>query len=207
MILYQYAPITKIITGDFMSGWWFRDILAPKVNFGLGTFTHLDGELVLVDGHAWQCTKKYGVQPVTLTSKTPFASVCDFIPTHNWDVQGLDTAGIALFLSKQKLPTDYIWAIKITGVFKSIHLRVVTKQSKSVSLNQAEQNQYEMKLDASTGTLVGFWAPTFMSQIIATGFHFHYINQTKTQGGHALFYQIDQAQISWGKITKVHLTL
>ena len=52
MILYQYAPIAKIITGDFMSGWWFRDILAPKVNFGLGTFTHLDGELVLVDGHA-----------------------------------------------------------------------------------------------------------------------------------------------------------
>src|ERR1700739_2611057 len=49
-------------------------------DFGLGTFAHLDGEMVVLDGHAYQVQGSGHVSEAAMDAGAPFAVVTRFAP-------------------------------------------------------------------------------------------------------------------------------
>ncbi len=49
-----------------------------------------------------------------------------------------------------------------------------------------EQHRRNSGQSLSQGTLVGFWVPPYMQMVNVPGFHFHFLSQDRSCGGHLL---------------------
>ncbi len=45
------------------------------------------------------------------------------------------------------------------------------------------------------GTIVGFWFPRYMGGIRVFGYHFHFITEDRTRGGHVLNFKLVKGKI------------
>eukprot|EP00877_Chromochloris_zofingiensis_P014677 jgi/Chrzof1/9463/Cz04g04020.t1 len=71
------------------------------------------------------------------------------------------------------------------GVFPYVKTRAVCKQSSHVRLSSAASQQVLFEFQQQAGHLIGFWTPEYVgSSINAKGFHFHFLSEDKSKGGH-----------------------
>src|SRR5690242_209297 len=73
----QVAIINALILGQY-DGVMPIDELLRDGDFGLGTCDHLDGELIILDGKAYQAKADGTVSQLDHAAKTPFAVVTPF---------------------------------------------------------------------------------------------------------------------------------
>ena len=78
--------------------------------------------------------------------------------------------------------------IRINGLFKQITVRSLPKQNKPYKpLDYIVENEQKVyRYNNIEGTIIGFCAPKFMSNLNTTDFHMHFISRDKTKGGHVL---------------------
>ena len=92
---------------------------------------------------------------------------------------------------------NVICAISVAGYFNKLDLRSEHPQPeghKPLSETIAKiQNSYT--LDDTEGTIVGFWFPAYMKRIYVPGFHFHFINDRRTKGGHLFNLKVDSGAL------------
>ena len=92
---------------------------------------------------------------------------------------------------------NVIYAISVAGYFNKPDLRSEHPQPegyKPLSETIAKvQNSYT--LDDTEGTIVGFWFPAYMKRIYVAGFHFHFINDRRTNGGHFFNLKMDSGTL------------
>jgi acetolactate decarboxylase len=78
-------------------------------------------------------------------------------------------------------------AIKIHGVFAYIKTRSVPAQKKPYQkLSEVTKNQPVCERQDIAGTIVGFRLPAYFQGMAVPGYHFHFISDDKTFGGHVL---------------------
>jgi acetolactate decarboxylase len=58
-----------------------------------------------------------------------------------------------------------------------------------------------------TGTLVGFWSPRFSETFGIPGYHFHFLSDDRTQGGHLLECSASRLRLRAERLTELHLAL
>jgi alpha-acetolactate decarboxylase len=63
------------------------------------------------------------------------------------------------------------------------------------TLAEVTKHQSEFQFVEVKGTLFGFYTPTFAQTINVPGFHFHFITEDKTSGGHVLNVRFDSAKV------------
>ncbi|WP_375317210.1 acetolactate decarboxylase [Spiroplasma endosymbiont of Virgichneumon dumeticola] len=181
---YQYSTISALMSKDFYGSISFKELLT-KGDFGIGTFDSIDGELIVLEGKAYQMLNSGQVKTVTNDMTSPFASLTWFksnikIACDNLTYEQLETK------ITQLLPSpNLFYAYKITGNFQQVMVRTVTKQTIPFpSLLAATKDQAVMTINNVSGDIVGFWTPKFASTIGVAGFHSHFISNDKMQGGH-----------------------
>ena len=69
------------------------------------------------------------------------------------------------------------------------------------------REQPEFDFENIDGTLVGFWTPNFLQSIAVPGYHFHFLMQDKTRGGHLLECHPRRIRISLQHIPRLELGL
>ncbi len=57
------------------------------------------------------------------------------------------------------------------------------------------------------GTLVGFWAPEYSMALSVPGYHFHFISEDRTVGGHVLGMRASELTIGVHTERDLHLSL
>jgi acetolactate decarboxylase len=57
---------------------------------------------------------------------------------------------------------------------------------RGTGLANAAQHQEENTFHKVTGTIVGLWTPEYASSLSVPGYHFHFISEDRTRGGHVL---------------------
>lgn len=181
---YQYSTISALMGKNFYGTISFKELLT-KGDFGIGTFDSLDGELIVLDGKAYQMLNSGQVKTVTNDMTSPFTSLTWFksnieIVCDNLTYEQLETK------ITQLLPSpNLFYAYKISGSFNQVMVRTVSKQIVPFpSLLVATKDQAVMTFNNISGDIAGFWTPKFASTIGAAGFHSHFISKDKTQGGH-----------------------
>jgi len=196
-VLYQVSTIDALLSGVYDSVATVGSV-TEHGDFGLGTFTALDGELILLDRIVYRAAVDGTVDVMPASTGTPFMAVTRFEPDQ---VLGVPTAqDYAAFQRwlEDKLPSHNIfYAVQVEGVFSGITYRSVPSQEKPYAplgeVIAREQAVFEQKdID---GTLIGFWCPDFSEGVNVPGFHLHFLSADRRHGGHVLDFNVIQATV------------
>lgn len=195
--LFQASTIGALNIGLF-EGELTIGALRARGNFGLGTFDALDGEMIVLDGQVFRVGTDGIPQIVPDSATTPFAAVTRFAPDIVFDVAGpLPLAALRQKIDS-RLPTLNVpVAVRISGFLPVMQARSVPRQSQPYPpLAVAVAEQTVFNLTDLDGTLVGFRTPTYMAQLNAAGYHFHFVSDDRRAGGHVLDATLGPVRVS-----------
>ncbi len=200
-LLYQTAKIDDLMAGQY-DGKVSLGEVQKQGDFGLGTFNRLDGEMVLLQGKFYQIKadgKAYLLtDAVVKSSKTPFAAVTFFETDHTASTdQPLDLTQLSGFLDSLLLNKQFFYSIRIDGKFKYVKTRSVPAQKKPyLPITEVVKTEPTFEFRDVKGTLVGFWCPESAQGMNLPGYHFHFLSEDRSGGGHLLEIQTDSVQIA-----------
>jgi len=194
--LTQYSTIDALMTGIY-DGQLSIEQLQGYGDFGLGTFNHLDGEMLVLDGHVYQITADGLAQEPDPRVATPFAAVTFFETDRSFPLQpGMDLAGFKTWLDSQLPTRNIFYGVKISGTFKAVQTRSVPRQNKPyLPLKEVAKTQRLFQFENIRGTVVGFRSPQYVKGLSVPGYHLHFLTADKRSGGHVLELVISQAKV------------
>src|SRR6201989_12523 len=182
--LYQISTSTALVEGVY-SGSVSSSVLLEHGDFGLGTFEGLDGEMVILDSQIYQVTDR--VRHRTDDFLVPFASITHFRAKSSFEIDNVACLkDIELACDQQRISDNLFYALRLDGVFETIHARGVHAVPPHIRLLAAAKTQSEFHFENIEGTLVGFWSPRYSSSFSVPGYHLHFISKDRTKGGHVL---------------------
>ncbi len=207
-VIYQVSTYGALSNGIFGAEINFA-FLKKQGDFGLGTLEGLDGEMVALDGGFYQVKSDGTVHPIEDEARSPFAMITFFdndleeTPSDSFTYSRLTSHLDNLLLSR-----NIFYAIRVDGDFEFVKARSVPKQEKPYpTLEAALLTQTVFELHNVSGTLVGFWSPSYTGQIVTAGYHFHFITSDRKAGGHVLDCQLRKGVIRIDQTTVLDLEL
>lgn len=193
--LYQVSTYQNLSNGGYDSDIAISQ-LKTRGDFGLGTFSGLDGEMIILNGTFYQAIANGTIIEAPDYYKTPFTMLTYFEADNGSQVNQTNGSDVQNSLNQSFPNRNIFYAIKIEGNFSYIKARSVPLQKTPYqNLSEALKNQTVFDLRDVNGTIVGFWCPDYMGGIDNPGFHFHFINGNKTIGGHVLEFQVKNGTI------------
>ncbi|MBN2167615.1 MAG: acetolactate decarboxylase [Actinobacteria bacterium] len=178
-------------------------------DFGIGTFDNLDGEMVALDGTIYQ-VKTDGVPRVPDGDTTsPFAEVTFYETDKSFPVSKIENAESLGNAIDKNIPTkNLIVAIRIPGQFEYIKTRSIPAQNKPYPpLAEAVKSQATFEYTDIKGTIIGFRYPAYMAGINLAGYHFHFISEDSSCGGHLLDCRFKSAKVNIDECMGLELEL
>lgn len=202
-ILYQYSVIDALLAGVYDGNLTLGE-LKKYGDFGLGTFNHLDGELIMHEGTIYRMHYDGHIEKVPDSDSTGLAAVTFFRPDTTLSITGRDlTYAEVQHNLDEWLHHNEIYAIRISGSFSSVEARAPASAQRPYQplqqyLSGGGQQNFSFKNTSGTG--VGFRLPPYMARTNVPGYHIHFISGDLQNGGHvfefktdSLFIEIDKA--------------
>lgn len=205
--VYQYSTISALLDGVYDGDATVADLLRHG-DFGLGTFNHLDGEMVILDGVCYRLRSDGSAARAPSTDRTPFAAVTRFHRDLSIPVAACARAAVIAAIDRRIASTNLIYAIRVNGHFSEMHTRTVMAQRQPYPpLTEATEGQAETRFTDVSGTLVGFRTPDFEQGISVAGYHLHFLNKDRTAGGHVLDFTMERGSVDISGASQLHLSL
>jgi acetolactate decarboxylase len=177
-------------------------------DFGLGTFDNLDGEMVVLDGVIYQVRSDGTVNKIVDDTGTPFAVVVKFAADQDQTIASASSfEELRAICDRYRDSDNLFYAFRIDGHFDHIHTRAMQATLKGLPLAKAAAIQPEFDFRDIRGTLVGIWAPQFASALNVVGYHFHFLSEDRTKGGHLLECSGTNLRVRVEKLNDFHLSL
>ena len=170
--------ITQVsVLNALMSGCYDGAMPIPELlgcgDFGLGTLDHLDGELIVLDGRAYQARGDGVVVEVGPGRSTPFAIVTPFESDGEFPCPRIgDLSDLGARLDDALGQKNSFLAVRVDGRFAAITLRSVHRQEPPYRpLADVVQGQSVWAHAEVSGTLVGVRSPAWVGGLNVPGYH------------------------------------
>ena len=188
--IYQVALLQSLTQG-YYDGIIKVSELKGHGDTGIGTFEGVNGEMIVIDGKVYQALGDGTVQEAADDETVPFSNVTFFDSDVSVDLKNInDMASFKAELNKTvaEKGKNMFYVVKVSGTFEKMLVRSELKQEKPYrSLDKAlETDQREFSYENIAGTVVGLYCPDYMGGLNAVGWHFHFISDDRTKGGHIL---------------------
>ncbi|KAB1649990.1 acetolactate decarboxylase [Pseudoclavibacter endophyticus] len=191
----QFAVLDALLAGVYASGMTVRDALGHG-DLGIGCCDRLGGEVVIVDGEAFECTVDGPPSPMTDAAILPFVDVAAFPVTDSAEVRDLDLEGVTAAVEGRLLSRNLFHAVRLDGVMATARIRATPRQQHPFPpLDKVTSEQVETVLARRAGTLVGYWAPTIYQGIAVAGLHLHFLADDRLAGGHVLDLTVERGHL------------
>jgi len=196
--LSQFSTIDALMQGIYDGPATFGDVKRYG-DFGLGTVNHLDGEMLALDGIFYQITSDGRVHVIPDKAKTSFATVVFFQPEHRAALPKISSfRGLQSWLDRHLGSRNYFWSVRIHGTFSMVRARSISSQKPPYRpLAEVAKSETVFERRNVTGTLVGFRSPAYIRGINVPGYHFHFLCDDKTMGGHVMACSLVQGRAEW----------
>ena len=205
--LFQVSTTGALVEGIYEQAVSSR-VLLNYGDFGLGTFENLDGEMVVLEGDIYQVRSDGIVSKITNEIGTPFAVVVPFAADQDTCVElASSLENITAICDRYRDSDNLFYAIRIDGHFNQVHTRAMRATRDGLPLAKAAAVQPEFDFKDLDGTLVGIWAPQFSSALNVAGYHFHFLSEDRTKGGHLLECSGSNLRIRVERLSEFHLSL
>jgi len=195
--IWHYSMIDAMRRGIYEGTHTVKE-LKGHGDFGLGTFNHLNGELITLDGIIYRIPPSGKVEVASEDLKSPFTSLAffkaDLVKTINFTGNFEDLQEKILpMLSTQNLP----YAIKIEAKWSAITVGGAEPISPTDTTELATlmKARPQYKSENIKGTMVGYFTPPLLSNVDLSPFHFHFISDDRTFAGHLMSGQLKNAEI------------
>jgi len=212
MIMFQVSTLQALMLGYSRKVITVAELLKHG-NTGLGTFTGVDGEMIVLDGTCYRAKEKGDVVLAEPERGVPFATVCS--------MQDCDTIDFASMSSVDELKSelnniiDYQFGLnsmhmaRIDGEFEVVDARSESGyESVHVDLKTIlGKTQRAFKFENVKGTLVCVYYPDYMDGINAAGWHIHFISDDKKHGGHVFDIIMKSGKGVISKINSIEIKL
>lgn len=192
-ILFQHGTLGTLMAGLYDGTFSINELLSHG-NMGIGTLDVLDGELIVLDGEAFQAKSDGTIVKLSGKELVPYAAVTYFEGEKYELLENeMTSEEVKTFLREKMSSLNTFSAIKIKGHFKKMHVRIIPKQEKpyqrfiNASRMQPEYTQTDVE-----GTIVGFFAPDLFQGATVAGFHLHFIDKDQQFGGHILDFVLEK---------------
>jgi acetolactate decarboxylase len=183
--LFQISTTGALVEGVTQGAITVADLIRHG-DFGLGTFADFDGEMVVLDGTAYQVTRD-GVNTAPDETLVPFAVVAHFLPEKTTEFASMGSIDdLVAQLDSLRNTSNEFFAVRAEGSFKHVKTRAVCKTEGPVSLVDAATRQAEFEFRDVQGVLVGFWSPEYVKSLNVVGWHLHFLTADRLGGGHLL---------------------
>lgn len=212
MKIYQVSTLQALMLGYFRSVITVSELLKHG-DIGLGTFTDVDGEMIVLDGSCYRATETGDVVPAEPDRGVPFSTVCTMDETTPMKFDSMNSvedlkASLNNLIDSQ-FGLNSMHMARIDGEFEVIDARSESGyESVHVDLKTVlGRTQKAFKFENIKGTLVCVYFPDYMDGINAPGWHLHFISEDRKHGGHLfeLVMKSGKGQIS--KINSIELKL
>jgi acetolactate decarboxylase len=199
--VYQVALLQSLTQG-YYDGIIKVSELREHGDIGIGTFEGVNGEMIVLDGTVYQALGDGSVQKADDNETVPFSNVTFFdsdVKEKISDIKDINALKEALDKTVAKNGKNMFCFVKLNGEFKKMNVRSELKQEKPYkSLDKAlATDQREFNYDNIKGTVVALYCPDYMGGLNTPGWHFHFISDDKTKGGHILELAFDSAQAEY----------
>jgi acetolactate decarboxylase len=195
--IFHYSVMDAMRNGVYIGDLTIKS-LANKGSLGLGTYNHLDGEMIALDGVFYRIASNGEVYKAELERKVPFAAVSFFNAEIKYELTGIQNIEMLQNEIVSGLPSaNKPYALRIECVFESIVVGEANKLDDNTTTGLAElmKTRPLYKKEHVSGTLVGFYNPSSFAAIDLSPFHFHFISDDKTFGGHLVSGDLSSAKI------------
>ncbi len=195
--LFQTSTIDALLSGNYEGDVSFAELEA-RGDFGLGTFDALDGEMIGLDGAFYQVKADGRAYEVDERTKTPFAVVTFFEPAEIRQLAApMDYAALRAYLDEIVAgDAATCHAVRVDGHFHYVKTRSVPRQRKPYPpLVEAVKHQPTFEFHDVLGSLVGFRFPDYVGGLNVSGYHFHFITEDRSAGGHLLECDIARGEL------------
>jgi acetolactate decarboxylase len=198
--LFQTSTIEALLDGNYEGDVTFAE-LEKRGDFGLGTFDALDGEMVCLDGDFYQVRADGLAYAVDKRSKSPFAVVTFFEPDLLLPLTAVgNLSTLCAYLDRVVRGRAVCQAVRVDGLFDYVKTRSVPRQSKPFPpLVEVVEHQPTFEFRGLRGSLAGFRFPDRVGGLNVAGYHFHFISEDRSVGGHLL-----ECQIACGELRIDH---
>ncbi len=194
------AFVNKIFDGDLTV-----KNLKAKGDIGLGSFDMLDGELVMLNGVAYRVREDGSISEGKPADEVAYADACFFHSDRGFSVnKPMNYDTLRKELSRQMPSANHFYAFRIHGIFDSLKLGGVPKQSPPFDkgLDVLIPARPIFTGTKVAGTMIGFYCPQFIGDINTAAYHFHFISDDKKLGGHVMELTVTSSlQVSLQKLT------
>jgi acetolactate decarboxylase len=205
--LYQLGSLDDLVQGKY-GGIGTVGQMLEHGDIGLGTFEGLDGEMIVIDGRCYKAMTD-GTVALVPNGAVPFAQVSRFDADGTVRLNGTMNMSAAEALIRSSLPSASIfYLLRIDGTFDALTVRSVPRQSTPYPpLADVIANQTVFPYQNVTGTMVGIWSPSDASGLSSAGFHFHFISDDRTKGGHVLDFELSDLSAVWDGTSQYEVEL
>ncbi|MGT2846039.1 acetolactate decarboxylase [Streptococcus massiliensis] len=204
--LFQYNTLGALMAGLYGGGMTVGELLQYG-DLGIGTLDSIDGELIVLDGKAYQARGSGEVPEVIEVSDevtVPYAAV---VP-HQSEVIFRQRFEMTDKELEQRIESYYdgenlFRSIKIHGEFAHMHVRMIPKSTDERKFAEVAISQPEYQIDDITGTIVGIWTPEIFHGVSVAGYHLHFISDDHTFGGHVMDFVIKEGIVEVGAVDQL----
>ena len=206
--LSQFSTIDALMQGIYDGPATFAEV-RKHGDFGIGTVNHLDGEMLGLDGVFYQITSDGKVHVIPDSMKTSFATVSFFKGKHRTRIPRLTSfTALQKWLDGRLGTRNFFWSVRIHGTFSVIKVRSISRQHPPYRpLAEVAKSEQVFDYRNVTGTLLGFRCPSYIKGINVPGYHFHFLSDDKTMGGHVLSCSVKEGEACWESHTTFQMCL
>ncbi|MDU4093246.1 MAG: acetolactate decarboxylase [Pantoea sp.] len=207
-VIYQTSLMSALLSGVYEGSKTIADLL-KKGDFGLGTFNHLDGEMIAFNRQVYQLRSDGSANAAQPHQRTPFAVMTFFRPQYQHRFDGVANRDAVHEIINQQITSDnQFCALRIDGRFQQVQTRTVPCQHRPYKpMMEAIEQQPTFHFNQRAGVLIGFRTPQYMQGINVAGYHEHFITDDRQGGGHVLDYSLESGVLTFGAISKLVVDL
>jgi acetolactate decarboxylase len=195
-IIYQVSTLSALLEGVYNGSVSYGEV-REHGDFGVGCGDGLEGEMVLLDGSVYIIPYNGSAYQPSDDMTTPLSVVTFFAPDDQFAIGGptnltqLNEAIAGRFPS-----TNLFYAIRVDGTFSYMKTRSIPRQTPPYPrLAEVVEQQSVFEWNGVNGTMVGIWCPEWAGAINVAGFHFHFLDENRTSGGHVLDLILDEGMV------------
>jgi acetolactate decarboxylase len=205
--LFSVSTSAAIVEGLYQGALRISRLLEHG-DFGMGTFIDLDGEMVVLEGVAYQIAAGSSIRIAPPDTLIPYAVVTHFKEEVSNKEAAFGSFNEATGLCDAMRGSENLfYAFRIAGQFDTVSARVMRPVGHGTGLANAAQMQEELTFQEVAGSIVGLWTPGYASSLSVPGYHFHFISDDRTRGGHVLDCVASRASIRACSIADLHVAL
>lgn len=211
-IMFQVATLQALALGYTKPVVTVKELLAQG-DTGLGTYRNVDGEMILAFGECYRADENGAVTRVPDDMGVPFSAVSFLQGKREFGLGSIDSISALKNELNNRIEENFglnsMHMVRIDGVFNKVCARSESAyESQHVELKEILRNtQKDFTFENIDGSLVCVYFPDFMDGINAAGWHFHFLSNDKTRGGHVFDIDMKEGHVFLDKISEIHIKM